>query len=147
MYEIPPTAAMQRWSVSIDGPRAIFACAPSLEDPTADRVLPRVWPGRGLGVSGPDVAGFAAAVAETMKAPRYWIASHAAVRGWQDQPWSLARRDHDDGFVYFAGPCGGLEPTAGYQPAYHLPLALPDLRGLRIRLAHYLHTAKIRELT
>ncbi|WP_034287997.1 hypothetical protein [Amycolatopsis benzoatilytica] len=143
MYEIPPTAAMQRWSVSVDGFRAIFACAPWLEDPTADRVLPRLWPGRGLGVSDADTAGLAAAVAETMKAPSYWTASHRGGRSWQEQPWSVARRDHDEGFVYFAGPCGEPEPTAGYRPAYHLPLALRDLRGLRIRLAAYLRAARV----
>ncbi|MBB1154666.1 hypothetical protein H4281_16110 [Amycolatopsis sp. DR6-1] len=143
MYEIPPTAAMQRWSVSVDGSHAIFACAPWLEDHTADRVLPRLWPGRGLGVSDADAAGFAAAIAETMKAPNYWTASHAAARAWQDQPWSPARRDHDDGFVYFAGPCGEPGVAAGYRPAYHLPLALRDLRGLRIRVAAYLRGVRV----
>ncbi|MFD2472887.1 hypothetical protein [Amycolatopsis silviterrae] len=143
MYEIPPTAAMQRWSVSVDGSRAIFACAPWLEDHTADRVLPRLWAGRGLGVSDADAAGFGAAIAEVMKAPSYWIASHAAGRGWQEQPWAVARRDQDDGFVYFAGPCGGDGGVVGYRPAYHLPLALRDLRGLRIRVAAYLRGARV----
>lgn len=107
VHEIPPTAAMRRWTVSVDGGLALFSCAPWLEDHTADRVLPRLWPGRGFGVSDTDAPGLAAAVAETMKAPAYWTASHRVGRRWQD----------------------------------HLPIALPDLRGLRIRLTAHLRAA------
>ncbi|PKV97596.1 hypothetical protein ATK30_8582 [Amycolatopsis echigonensis] len=141
MHEIPPTAAMRRWTVSVDGGLALFRCAPWLEDHTADRVLPRLWPGRGFGVSDTDAPGLAAAVAETMKAPAYWTASHRVGRRWQDQPWAPPRLDPDDRFLYLAGPCGKPDDTAGYRPAYHLPIALPDLRGLPIRLTAHLRAA------
>ncbi|GAA1033376.1 MULTISPECIES: hypothetical protein [Amycolatopsis] len=134
MYEIPPTAAMRRWAVTIDNDLAAFRCAPRSEGPPDVRVLPRVWPGRGLGVSEADVRGLAAAVAEAMKTPGYWIARRRAGRPWEDQPWGSVHRDAEEGFVYVSGPCGIRGGSAGYRPVSRFPVALQDLRGLRIRL-------------
>ncbi|MFF0147462.1 hypothetical protein ATK36_6211 [Amycolatopsis sulphurea] len=141
MYVIPVTATMQRWSVSIEAGKAVFACAPAVEDHTAARVLPRMWPGHGLGVLGADVPGLLASVGEVMKAPLYWISRYDGARAWDTQPWTVVREDPDDGFVYVGGPCGPADSSVGYRPVYHLPVALTDVRGLRIRLGAYLRAA------
>nr|WP_239071976.1 hypothetical protein [Amycolatopsis sp. SID8362] len=133
---------MQRWSVSVEGDHALFSCAPWLEGSAAG-VLPRIWPGRGMGVSDVDGQGLLAAVAETMKTPRYWIASRQQAGAWQDQPWGVARQDPDDGFVYLTGPCGEPDGSAGYRPTRQLPIALWTLRGLRIRLAVFLRATTV----
>ncbi|WP_406635299.1 hypothetical protein [Amycolatopsis sp. WGS_07] len=143
MYEIPPTAAMRRWAVTIDGDLAVFRCAPRSEEPSAVRVLPRMWPGRGLGVSDADVRGLAAAVAEAMRRPGYWIARRRAGRPWEEQPWGAAHWDAEEGFVYVSGPCGIPGGAVGYRPVYRFPVALRDLRGLRIRLAAYLDASAL----
>ncbi|WP_344854680.1 hypothetical protein [Amycolatopsis ultiminotia] len=140
MYVIPATAAMRRWSVSIETGVAVFGCAPSIEDHTAARVLPRMWPGRGLGVTGTELSGLLASIAEVMKTPCYWIARREVSGAWDAQPWEPARADPDDDFVYVPGPCGRIDGSAGYRPVYHLPVALADLRGLRIRLGAHLRT-------
>ena len=41
-------------------------------------------------------------------------------------------------FVYFAGPCTNGHPWPGYRPAQAFTIALPHVRGLRIRVAAYL---------
>lgn len=143
MYVIPVTAAMQRWSVSVEAGVALFACAPSIEDHTAVRVLPRMWPGRGLGLAGTDVAGLLASVGEVMKTPLYWISRYELLRSWDAEPWTAARQDPDDGFVYVSGPCGQADGSVGYRPVYHLPVALADVRGLRIRLGAHLGTGSL----
>ncbi|MFB9927981.1 hypothetical protein ACFORO_19820 [Amycolatopsis halotolerans] len=135
MYEIPPTAAMRDWAVAIDGDLAAFRCA-SRSEPL---VLPRMWPGRGLGVRDADVRGLAAAVSEAMKTPGYWLARRRAGCPWEEQPWGAAHRDAEEGFVYVPGPCGTPGDAVGYRPACRFPVALRDLRGLRIRLAACLH--------
>ncbi|WIY06668.1 hypothetical protein QRX60_23500 [Amycolatopsis mongoliensis] len=114
--------------MQLDDTDAVFTCAPSVEDHTAARVLPRVWPGRGLGLPKQDIPGFVAALGEVMKTRRYW----------QERQAKGTRADPDDGFGYVSGPCSRWENTAGYRPVYSFSAPLPDVRGLRIRFSAYL---------
>lgn len=139
---ITATRDMQRWSAEVSEESVTFRCAPHLEDHTAASALPRVWPGRGLGISEIDLRGLTTAIAEVMKTNAYWRARHRA--GTQDgrgerTVWSVPRRDDEDGFVYLTGPCGHPTGEVGYRPAVAFDLLLPEIRGLRIRLTAYLH--------
>ncbi|WP_326954091.1 hypothetical protein [Amycolatopsis sp. NBC_01286] len=133
MPVVCPTRAMERWTVRTEGTEAVFSCAPLVEDHTAARALPRVWAGRGLGVSDVDLSGLIAALGEVMKTPAYW---------WSRPPgshhpeatmtWSQPRRDHDDGFVYLTGPCGYDTVEAGCRPVVSFSIELASVRDLRI---------------
>ncbi|WP_410626728.1 hypothetical protein [Amycolatopsis sp. cmx-8-4] len=140
MPVICPTRAMERWTVRTEGTEAVFSCAPLVEDHTAARALPRVWAGRGLGVSDVDLSGLIASLGEVMKTPAYW---------WSRTPgshhpeaattWSRPRQDHDDGFVYLTGPCGRETGQPGYRPVVSFSIELASVRDLRIRLTAYRH--------
>jgi hypothetical protein len=136
------TPAMGRWTVSVSAQYATFTGAPLVEDHTAAQALPRVWAGRGLGVHEDELAGFTSGLAEVMKTPPYWSAQARrrgeAANREHTEPWSVPRRDDDDGFVYTTGPTGRPGGDAGYRPATVFSLALTDVRSLRIRLAAYL---------
>jgi hypothetical protein len=133
--------AMRRWTVQVSEDHATFSGAPGVEDHIAAQALPRVWAGRGLGLANTDLQGFAAALGEVMKTHLYQSARHRhgthAGRG-SAEVWSVPRRDDDDGFVYFSGPCGEGNGQVGYRPAATFTIWLPDVRGLRIRPAAYL---------
>jgi hypothetical protein len=134
-------AAMQRWTVQVCEDEATFSGAPEVEDHTAVQALPRVWAGRGLGLAKDDLHGFTAALAEVMKTHLYqsaWGRHGMRAGGGRGEVWSIPRRDDDDGFVYVSGPCGKWSGQVGYRPAATFTMWLPDVRGLRIRLAAYL---------
>ena len=100
---------------------------------------PRVWSGHGLGMPAEDLPGFLEALAKVMKRRPYWVARTAAdPRAGDAHVWSAARFDDEDGFVYLGGPCLLGEPGPGYRPAPAFTVALPHVRGLRIRVAAYL---------
>jgi hypothetical protein len=101
---------------------------------------PRVWSGHGLGLPETDVAGFAVQLAKVMKHRAYWIARAECPdrRAGDATRWSPGRYDDEDAFVYFAGPCTHGDRLPGYHPAAAFTIALPHVRGLRIRLAAYL---------
>ena len=93
-----------------------------------------VWPDRGLGVLDASLRAFYDAIAEAMKEPTY---PHGlATRQWH--PWSQARLDRDEGFVYLSGPARADRTATGYRPAATVAVAVADLRHLRIRIAAYL---------
>ncbi|MFB9684936.1 hypothetical protein [Amycolatopsis plumensis] len=71
-----------------------------------------------------------------MKHEAYWIAR--ARHEGDTAVWTPGRYDDEDGFVYFAGPCTHGDPWPGYRPATAFTIALPHIRGLRIRVAAYL---------
>ncbi|MET9002631.1 hypothetical protein [Amycolatopsis sp. Hca4] len=122
---------ISRWTRQYTAVAVTFGCPGR----TFERA-PRVWSGRGLGLPEAELAGFAAQLRRVMKHEAYWIArdrhtGEAAV-------WSPGRYDDEDGFVYFTGPCSHSDPWPGYRPARAFTIALPRIRGLRIRVAAYL---------
>jgi hypothetical protein len=138
--------AMRRWTVEVSEDVAIFSGAPQVEDHTAARGLPRVWPGRGLGLPESELQGFTAALAEVMKTHAYWHARSRRPAGSSEADgWSVPRRDDDDGFVYITGPAGQRNGNAGYSPASVFSLDLAGIRGLRIRLTAYLKNRRAAE--
>ncbi|RSD11525.1 hypothetical protein [Amycolatopsis eburnea] len=121
-----------RWTRHYAGGEVTFGCPGRPPERT-----PRVWGGRGLGLPEAELPRFARQLARAMKHPAYW---EARVPG-AVQRWSRGRYDDEDGFVYFLGPCTHGDPWPGYRPAHAFTIALPDVRGLRIRLAAYLAAA------
>ncbi|WP_328647310.1 hypothetical protein OHS58_05130 [Amycolatopsis sp. NBC_00348] len=107
-----------------------------------DYRTPRVWSGRGLGLPEADLGGFAVQLAKVMKLGAYWAARAECPdrRAGDATRWSPGRYDDEDAFVYFAGPCTHGDRLSGYHPAAAFTIALPYVRGLRIRLAGYLAT-------
>jgi hypothetical protein len=140
---ITSVRAMRPWTVEVSREDATFNGVSHIDDHTAVRGLPRVWPGHGLGLHEGDLAGFTAALAEVMKTPAYWQARsrHGAGgltgRGGAED-WSVPHRDADDDFVYLLGPGEYRAAEIGFRPAATFTVALPDVRGLRIRLTAYL---------
>ncbi|MEV6832278.1 hypothetical protein [Amycolatopsis sp. NPDC051102] len=98
--------------------------------------MPRVWSGRGLGLPEAELAEFAGQLRRVMKHDEYWAAR--ARNAGDATVWTPGRYDDEDGFVYFAGPCTHGDPWPGYRPARAFTVALPHVRGLRIRVAAYL---------
>ncbi len=135
----PPFAALARerlrWTRHYAGGEVTFGCPAR----SADRT-PRVWTARGLGLPEDELPGFAAQLRRVMKHEAYWIARAACAdrRAADAARWSPARYDDEDGFVYFAGPCTHGDRWPGYRPATEFTIALPHVRGLRIRVAAYL---------
>ncbi len=127
---------MEAWTAEIREHRVIFRFSPPAENLTALGELPRVWPGRGLGVLDSALPGLRAALGEVMKTPGYWRgrAADPSGPGW-GTPW----RDVEDGFVYLTGPAGRAGPAAGYQAVTCFTVAVADIRDLRIRVTGYLH--------
>ncbi|WP_410676616.1 hypothetical protein [Amycolatopsis sp. cmx-4-68] len=106
---------------------------------TSDRT-PRVWSGRGLGLPEEELPELAAQLRRVMKHETYWLARASCPdrRAGDAARWSPGRYDDEDGFVYFAGPCADSDPWPGYRPSAAFTIALPHVRGLRIRVAAYL---------
>ncbi|WP_103347520.1 hypothetical protein [Amycolatopsis sp. CA-128772] len=98
--------------------------------------MPRVWSGRGLGLPDAELAEFAGQLRRVMKHDAYWAARNPSAG--EAKVWTPGRYDDEDGFVYFAGPCTHGDPWPGYRPARTFTIALPCVRGLRIRVAAYL---------
>ncbi|MFG1643053.1 hypothetical protein ACGFMK_22400 [Amycolatopsis sp. NPDC049252] len=105
-----------------------------------DYRTPRVWSAHGFGLPEADLAGFAVQLAKVMKHHAYWIARAECPdrRAGDATRWSPGRYDDEDAFVYFAGPCTHGDRLPGYHPAAAFTIALPHVRGLRIRVAAYL---------
>jgi hypothetical protein len=100
--------------------------------------MPRVWSGRGLGLPEGELTAFAGQLRRVMKHDAYWAARARDPRAGDAKVWTPGRYDDEDGFVYFAGPCAHGDPWPGYRPARAFTIALPHVRGLRIRVAAYL---------
>ncbi|WP_284748257.1 hypothetical protein [Amycolatopsis sp. RTGN1] len=132
---IAATREMQEWAAEIQGDEVTFRFSPPTEDLTAASELPRVWPGRGLGVLDTSLPGLRAALGEVMKAPAYW---HGRAASRPGPGWAPPHRDGEDGFVYFTGPAGQAAPTAGYRAVLCFTVAVVDVRDLRIRVTGYL---------
>jgi len=132
---IAATRQMGLWAVEIQGHEVIFRFSPPAENLTASGELPRVWPGRGLGVLDSSLPGLQAALGEVMKAPAYWRGRMVNRPG---PGWGVPRRDAEDGFVYLTGPAGRPGPAAGYQAVSCFTVAVADVRDLRIRVSGYL---------
>ncbi|HEY3464216.1 MAG TPA: hypothetical protein VGL47_03740 [Amycolatopsis sp.] len=124
-----------RWTRRYAGGAVTFRCPAR----TGDRT-PRVWSDRGLGLPEDELPAFAAQLRRVMKHEAYWVARAACAdrRAGDASRWSPARYDDEDGFVYFAGPCAHGDRWPGYRPATEFTIALPHVRGLRIRIAAYL---------
>ncbi len=120
-----------RWTRQYTAVAVTFGCPARPSERT-----PRVWSGRGLGLPETELEGFAAQLRRVMKHEAYWIARDRHVG--DPAVWSPGRYDDEDGFVYFAGPCTHGDPWPGYRPARTFTIALPRVRGLRIRVAAYL---------
>ncbi|MEV6872079.1 hypothetical protein [Amycolatopsis sp. NPDC051128] len=132
---IVATRQMGEWAAEIRDDEVVFRFAPPAEDPDAAVELPRVWPGRGLGVLESALPGLRAALGEVMKTPRYWRGRAANRPG---PGWQAPTRDPEDGFVYLAGPAEARSTSAGYQAVPSFTVALADIRDLRIRVTAYL---------
>jgi hypothetical protein len=132
------------WTVTVwpDAGTASFAAAPHAEDHTARYGLPRVWPGRGLGVSAVDLPGLGLVLGEVMKTTAYLTARqewHVENPGHAGHvSWGQGRLDDEDDFVYFTGPSGAPDGTVGYRPAPVFTLPLAEVRGLRVQVSSYL---------
>ena len=126
---INQTAAGTAWRFGRIGDFVTFAA------PTPAHPWPLlVWPDRGLGIADPHLRAFYDVIADAMKHPTY---PHGCTpRQWF--PWSPARLDRDEGFVYVSGPARAEQPAIGYRPATGVRVAVADLRHLRIRLAVHL---------
>ncbi|MEV6879295.1 hypothetical protein [Amycolatopsis sp. NPDC051128] len=120
-----------RWTRRYADGAVTFGCSAR----TPERA-PRVWSGHGLGLPEADLPRFARQLARVMKHEAYWLAR--AEGSGDARLWSLGRYDDEDDFVYFAGPCAHGDPWPGYRPARTFTIALPHVRGLRIRVAAYL---------
>ena len=123
------------WTRRYEGGAVTFGC----RERTYERA-PRVWGGRGLGLPEDELPAFAAQLRRVMKHEAYWLARAECPdrRAGDATRWSPGRYDDEDGFVYFAGPCTHGDPWPGYRPARSFTVALPQVRGLRIRVAAYL---------
>ncbi|GAA4523740.1 hypothetical protein [Amycolatopsis samaneae] len=134
------TRAMHPWLAEVAGNAATFRRAPEADEAHPEYRLPRVWSGHGLAMPEADLPGFAVALSEVMKLPDYWIARAElpAPRPDDADLWSDPWYDVDDEFVYISGPCGQAGAAPGYRPGRAFAIALPHLRGLRIRVAAYL---------
>lgn len=121
---------IQAWAFRTAGGSAFFAPLPGPE-PLAHR-LPQTWRRWGLVVPEDRLAGFATALGEVMKLPAYWVARHACAdkRAGDADRWALPYLDEDQ-VVHVAGPCD-VDSTSRFA------IALPHVRGLRIRLSAYL---------
>ncbi len=130
-----PAPENPRWNRYYTAAAVTFGC-PSR---TSERT-PRVWSGRGLGLPEAELAEFAAQLRRVMKKDVYWIARAACPdrHAGDAAVWSPGRYDDEDGFVYFTGPCTHGDLWPGYRPARAFTIALPRVRGLRIRVAAYL---------
>jgi len=104
---------------------------------------PRIWSGHGLGLPETDLPRFLRQLARVMKHQAYWLAR--AEGSGEGRLWSPGRYDDEDGFVYFAGPCVDSDPWPGYRPTPAFTIALPHVRGLRIRVAAYLAATALDE--
>jgi len=120
-----------RWTRQYAGGAVTFGCPARTPERT-----PRVWSGRGLGLPEAELAEFVAQLRRVMKNEAYWIARNPHTG--EAAVWSPGHYDDEDGFVYFAGPCTHGDPWPGYRPARAFTIALPHVRGLRIRVAAYL---------
>lgn len=132
---IAATRRMGEWTAEIRNDQVVFRFSPPAEDPNAAVELPRVWPGRGLGVLERSLPGLRAALGEVMKAPAYWRGRAANRPG---PGWNAPRQDAEDGFVYLAGPAGAGGAAAGYRAVPCFTVAVADVRELRIRVTAYL---------
>ncbi len=130
-----PAPKPARWTRYYAGNAVTFGCPARTSERT-----PRVWSGRGLGLPEAELAGFAAQLRRVMRNEAYWLARAACEDRYAGEAarWSPGRYDDEDGFVYFAGPCSHRDPWPGYRPARAFTIALPHVRGLRIRVAAYL---------
>jgi hypothetical protein len=132
---VAATRRMGEWGGEIRDDEVAFRFSLPAEDPNAAVELPRVWPGRGLGVPESSLPGLRAALGEVMKAPACWRGRAATEAG---PGWREPRRDTEDGFVYLAGPAGRAGAAAGYQAVPCFSVAVADIRDLRIRVTAYL---------
>lgn len=124
-----------RWTRRYADGAVAFGCPAR----TSERA-PRVWSGRGLGLPEAELPTFAEQLKRVMKHATYWQARAECEdrRAGDAARWSAGRFDDEDGFVYFAGPCAHGDPWPGYRPTPRFTIALPHVRGLRIRVAAYL---------
>ncbi|WP_329066233.1 hypothetical protein [Amycolatopsis sp. NBC_01480] len=132
------TGPLRHWAPEVGDAEVAFAC-PSLPGAPAD-ALPRVWPGRGLGLPETDVPGLVTALGTVMATPQFWRARRSGAGRGSEQIWSVPHTDPADGFLYVVGPCGRWNNTAGYRPVHSFAIPLGDVGGLRSRLAAHLHT-------
>lgn len=126
--QAPETA---RWTRQYTVGAVTFGCPARTSERT-----PRVWSGRGLGLPEAELTDFAEQLRRVMKHKAYWLARDP--RAGDAAIWSPGHYDDEDGFVYFAGPCTHGGPWPGYRPTPAFTVALPHVRGLRIRVAAYL---------
>jgi len=126
-----------RWTRRCTGGEVTFGCPLRTSERT-----PRVWSGRGLGLPEDELTAFAGQLKRVMKHEAYWLARAECAdrRAGDAARWSPGRYDDEDDFVYFAGPCTHGDPWPGYRPARRFTIGLPQIRGLRIRVAAYLVT-------
>ncbi|WP_410571244.1 hypothetical protein [Amycolatopsis sp. cmx-4-61] len=122
---------LPQWTIRTAGDRATFTHV------SADPGTPRTRSEPGLVLREADLPAFAKALGEVMKLPTYWTARARAGRPVLDGDpgWSEPRHDPEDGFVHVSGPCDPPRP----EPGGSFTVDLADVRGLRVRIAAYLH--------
>ncbi|WP_410588245.1 hypothetical protein [Amycolatopsis sp. lyj-23] len=124
---------LPHWTIRTSGDQATFTHVAAVRDAGT----PRRRSEPGLTLREEDLPGFAKALGEVMKLPTYWTARARAGRLTLDgdSAWSEPRHDPEDGFVHVAGPCDPPRP----EPGGSFTVELADVRGLRVRIAAYLH--------
>jgi len=133
------TTMTARWTTAVSGDIVVLTRLPGTENP-APHELPRVWSGHGLALPVADLPGFTAVLSEVMKSSAYWTARARCPdpRAGDAGVWTVPRYDEEDGFLYLKGPCGPDTSLPGYRPVSAFAIALPHVRGLRIRATAYL---------
>ena len=99
-----------------------------------------MWSGRGLGLPEAELADFAAQLRRVMKHESYWLARAACPdrRAGDAAAGHRAATTTKTVSSTSPGPCTHGDPWPGYRPAEAFTIALPHVRGLRIRVAAYL---------
>ncbi|SMD26551.1 hypothetical protein [Kibdelosporangium aridum] len=120
------------WTITVAGDIVSFDYTGS------DRYsVPRVWAGRGLGITQADLPEFVQALA---KVPDYesLVPSQDDRAEGNEPTWSKPRYDPDEAFVYVTGPCQLPVPLPGYAPTSTFTIKLRHVAALRARLTAYL---------
>ncbi|CAM3316423.1 hypothetical protein KIPE111705_01780 [Kibdelosporangium persicum] len=101
--------------------------------------FPRVWNGRGLGVTEADLPAFTRALAQVPGSENV-IPSQDDRTGETRPSWSQPRYDQDESFVYITGPCHLPRPLPGYAPTSTFTIDIRHIAALRARLTAFLRT-------
>lgn len=99
--------------------------------------LPRVWDGRGLGITEADLPAFTRALAQVPPSENVVPSQHDRTEDIRPA-WSKPRYDPDESFVYITGPCHLPRPLPGYAQTTTFTIDNRHIPALRARLTAFL---------